>query len=211
MIHILHGFLGSPEDFTFLNELGDIRFHDLYSTTSEKMASEISADDILVGYSMGGRLALEIAHQKEFSIGKLILINSHPGLPTEEEKKQRRTWENDVLRRLTTAPQSFLDWWNTLPVFEHDRPLQAVPEDRLLASIDLFEKLRLSQQQDFLPHLIAHKDKVMWIVGDQDQKYKRLAQERLASLGIPYRLCSGGHRLFQNTHELLTLLKEEIG
>lgn len=56
MIHVFHGFLGSPEDFQFLNG-EDVQVHDLYSMNQYP---EIGLDDTLIGYSLGGRIALEI-------------------------------------------------------------------------------------------------------------------------------------------------------
>ena len=57
MIHIFHGFLGSADDFSFLKS-DEIVVHDLYSM---KEPPHLNANDTLIGYSMGGRIALDLA------------------------------------------------------------------------------------------------------------------------------------------------------
>jgi esterase/lipase len=68
MIHVFHGFLGSPGDFEFL-ENENVRLHDLYQSIPET-----HADDTLIGYSMGGRLAMELAKKNGFKNYNLKLV-----------------------------------------------------------------------------------------------------------------------------------------
>ncbi len=60
VIRVFHGFLGSPQDFHFLK--GDrVVLHNLYES-----APVTSSEDTLIGYSMGGRLAIELAKKNGF-------------------------------------------------------------------------------------------------------------------------------------------------
>ncbi len=194
MIHVFHGFLGSPRDFEFLSG-ENLRLHDLYRETPET-----NSQDTLIGYSMGGRLAMELARKNGFK--KLILINAHPGLENEEEKEFRSLWEEEVLERLS-SPETFLSWWNALPLFQNDYPLKNVPE----GSSDLFQKMRLSRQENFLPFLRENKQSVHWILGEKDPKYSALASQ-LSDFHV--QLLPGGHRLFQHPEILGPVIKKML-
>lgn len=206
MIHVFHGFLGSPKDFEFLKKDGVV-LHDLYSIDTYP---EISPDDTLIGYSMGGRVALDIAHSVQYNLKKIVLINSHPGISFEEEKMGRARWEATVVQDLQTkSKEAFLEDWNNLPLFFHDAPLMDIPDERYLKSKDLFERYRLSKQADHLPEIVKNKEKVLWIVGIFDEKYMDLASELLLPYEVKVKGIPGGHRLFQQEKELLKVLNDE--
>lgn len=206
MIHIFHGFLGSPEDFSFLNR-EDVVLHDLYEMTT---LPQVSQEDVLIGYSMGARIAMEIAHLNQFKIKKLIIINSHPGLETDEEKVNRRNFELTVLEKLKTMNKDeFLTYWNALPLFTYDAPLERLSEERYKKSAELFDRFALSKQNNFLPEIAENKDKVLWIVGLKDEKYLEIASEKILHHDIEVVSLPGGHRLFQLQPELKELLQNE--
>lgn len=203
MIHVFHGFLGSLHDFAFLK--GEtVKLYDLYQMTPV----EIEEDDVLIGYSLGGRIAMKLAVANGFHFRKLVIINSHPGLPG--DVKERNLWEESVIERMKKLNASeFLDYWNGLPLFKQDRPLNSLSEEKLKASIALFEEHRLSRQQNYLPELKVHKEKVLWISGRADEKYQAIAEELVRPLGIKCYSLNGGHRLYQNPDDILSILKEE--
>lgn len=205
VIHVFHGFLGSPDDFSFLQEKG-VLLHDLYEMNT---FPDIQPDDTLIGYSMGGRIALELASKNRFNLRGLVLINAHPGLGSEEEKVQRQAFETTVLNKLETSNrEDFMSWWNALSIFKNDLPIN-VTEERFKKSKSLFNQYRLSAQKDFLPELIEHQDKVLYLVGLGDDKYLELAQEKLLPHDIRVKSIDGGHRLFQKKDELKMVLVEE--
>lgn len=206
MIHVFHGFLGSPEDFKFLKQ-DNVILHDLYSPDFNP---EIKSGDTLIGYSMGGRIAMELANKVNWDINKLVLMNSHPGLEFDDEKNSRKEWEDSVLTKLQSeSPAEFFEYWNELPIFEFDSPLAPISEERYLASQKLFDQFRLSKQTNFLPSLEDHKDKVLYLVGLFDNKYFTLAEEVIAPYGIQVTPVSGGHRLFQEPQQVKSILTNE--
>lgn len=205
VIHVFHGFLGSPEDFLFL-QAAEVECHDLYQLGD---LPTIKAEDTLIGYSMGGRIALELAARYNFQVKRLVLINAHPGLESEGAKLQRKNFEAAILERLeTSSKEEFLTWWNALPIFSHDLPI-SVAEDRFQKSYNLFSLHLLSEQPNFLPLLAQNTDKVLFVVGLQDEKYMNLVEEKLLPHDIKVKGIEGGHRLFQKQDELLKLLREE--
>lgn len=194
VIRAFHGFLGSPRDFDFLKE-DSVTLHDLYKETPST-----SADDILIGYSMGGRVAMELAKKNGFR--KLILINAHPGLTNDKEREVRSLWEEEVLERLSD-PESFLSWWNALSLFHADKPVLKVPE----GSDDLFRKMLLSRQENFLPFLIERKNDVHWILGEKDPKYSALSS---ILLDFNVHMVPGGHRLLQHPQLIKPVIRKII-
>lgn len=206
MIHVFHGFLGSPADFSFLAG-ENIILHDLYQM---EQFPTIGSEDTLIGYSMGARIAMEIAQKNNFNFKKIVLINTNPGLETEEEKPLRRKFELAVLEALNNkTKEEFLSYWNALPIFTHDDPLLNLSDACFKKSAELFDRFALSKQPNFLPILSAHADKVLWIVGLKDEKYLDMTTERILPLDISVKGIPGGHRLFQHPEELKMLLTDE--
>lgn len=205
MIHVFHGFLGSPEDFSFLQG-SEIQCHDLYQMND---FPEIGPEDTLIGYSMGGRIALELAARNEFRLKKIVLINAHPGLATEKERHERKIFEASILKKLETcAREEFLSWWNALPIFSHDHPI-SVTEERYKKSHSLFSQHLLSDQKNFMPEISRNTDKFLYVVGLQDEKYMNLVEEMLLPHDIEVKGIQGGHRLFQQSGELMKVFREE--
>lgn len=206
MIHLFHGFLGSPEEYNFLQGK-DIISHDLYHL---KSLPEVNQEDTLIGYSMGGRIALEIASQLQFKIKKIVLINSHPGLQTDEERELRVPFENKIISLLKTlSKEEFLKEWNRYPIFKDDDPITELSEERYQGSLELFENNLLSKQKNYLPELILNRDKVLYILGLKDEKYVDMAQELLINHDIDVKGIDGGHRLLQHKNELKEILMNE--
>lgn len=203
MIHVFHGFLGSPQDFTFLAG-ENVIIHDSYEMENYP---DISPEDILIGYSLGGRIALEIAQAHHFRLKKLFLLNAHPGLSTEKEKETRKAWEDQVLQNLKKkTKEEFLSDWNKLPVFLFDEPLSDVDDSRFKKSPELFNKYRLSNQKNFLPDILKFKDKIEYVIGTLDEKYMDLSRDLVAK-GVNVKYIEAGHRLFQHPDKLKELLK----
>lgn len=205
MIHVFHGFLGSPDDFQILKDT-DVQIHDLY--TMDKYP-DVGPDDTLIGYSLGGRIALEIAHEKHYQVKKVVLINAHPGLEDDQERMDRRQFEAKIINDLkASSSDEFMDFWNSLPIFFHDAPI-SVTEERFNKSAELFDRYRLSKQKNFLPDILKHKDKILYIVGFFDEKYMDLVSEVLIPAEVPVKGIPGGHRLFQHAEALKQVLIDE--
>lgn len=206
MIHVFHGFLGTPDDFNFLASPG-VTLHDVYSMED---FPEISPDDTLIGYSLGGRIALDIADKNNFKFKRLVMINSHPGLSTEKERLFRKNFEVSILQELKQSSLSdFMTFWNKLPIFLFDQPITVESPERYRKSAEIFDRYRLSNQKDHLPMIKKNKDKVLWIIGSLDEKYMDMAREKLLPNDIPVKFIEGGHRLHQHPQELVKILKQE--
>ena len=70
----------------------------------------------LVGYSMGGRLALHVAARAPRRILSLLTIGAHAGLDQNASERRRR--DDDLADRIETEGlDAFVDYWSRLPLF----------------------------------------------------------------------------------------------
>ena len=73
----------------------------------------------LLGYSMGGRLALHLAMHYPARCRSLILESASPGLAVENEREQRRRDDESLAERIQTMGVTWLvDYWERLPPLE---------------------------------------------------------------------------------------------
>lgn len=146
----LHGFTGCGSDFRLLNALlesdrkliapdwpghgtkSGLRNESEYSLESHmRVIDDATAGESveLLGYSMGGRLALHYALSRPERVGRLILIGSSPGLRTEAERLERRAGDAalaDFIRSQGVA--AFMRYWHGQTMFQ---TLQSLPDERL--------------------------------------------------------------------------------
>jgi 2-succinyl-6-hydroxy-2,4-cyclohexadiene-1-carboxylate synthase len=78
----------------------------------------------LVGYSMGGRLALAFAAAHPGLVRRLVLESASPGLSTDAERAERRRADGALAARIEERGiASFVDEWERLPLFESQAAL----------------------------------------------------------------------------------------
>lgn len=138
---LLHGFMGSAADWRDVRAALEARFYcvapDLpghgasTGLTDEAYAVEGTARRVLdvlgepgverpalVGYSMGGRLALYLALRHPARFAGLFLESASPGLESPEERESRRAADERRARRLETEDFGrFLEDWYRQPLF----------------------------------------------------------------------------------------------
>jgi 2-succinyl-6-hydroxy-2,4-cyclohexadiene-1-carboxylate synthase len=130
-VALVHGFLGSPADWADvlarlspgiacdcvpLVELGCASVADAARALAARL--ERSPCDALVGYSMGGRIALELAATRPELAPRLVLLAASPGLDDEAERA-RRAVEDDARAEeiLRDGLDAFVERWYRLPIF----------------------------------------------------------------------------------------------
>ncbi|MGE9268169.1 MAG: alpha/beta fold hydrolase [Verrucomicrobiales bacterium] len=168
----------------------------------ERLVAASSPGDVLVGYSMGGRLALHALAAAPGHWSRAVLVSTHPGLKREEERLAR--CENDRVwaERARSLPwPEFLAKWNGQSVLAGDRELvwgdRLSLENQRQAVARSFEDWSLGCQGDFRPFLRSCQTPLSWLVGKKDEKFSGLAQE-LQSITqvIDYQLIeNSGHRI----------------
>jgi len=146
----------------------------------------------LLGYSLGGRLALHWAVAHPERVARLILIGASPGLATNSEREERRLADAtlaDFIR--TRGLDAFFKYWHNQTFFQ---PLLKLPSDRLdpiLARRHLNDPEGLALSLDNVgtgtlpslwPRLKELRCPVDLVTGEHDEKFTRLAREMGAHL-----------------------------
>jgi len=162
-LFFLHGFMGDPTDWDEV-----IACLPGYTCKALTYPFEIPKEGILIGYSMGGRIALESYLPK-------IVISGHPGLKTKEEKNAQIQKEQFWIQRLreSTIEEIVNDWYKE-PLFNSLKSHPCFPrivEKRLkqcpLVLANQIQMHPLSNQE-------SHLNNVAFLHGEYDQKYKNI-------------------------------------
>lgn len=87
-------------------------------------ATEDGRRPLLVGYSMGGRLALHYAVRRPDRLAGLVLESASPGLDGETERVARVSADRELAQRIrTVGVERFSQEWNEHPIFRSQRAL----------------------------------------------------------------------------------------
>lgn len=141
----------------------------------------------LLGYSMGGRLALSFAILYPQYISSLILESASPGLHSEDERKQRMINDERLAQRIETEGiTSFVDFWEKIPLFASQKKItkdvqQSIRQERLSQSErGLAASLRsmgLGSQPSWWEKLTKMTFPVLIIVGELDEKFMNIGEK----------------------------------
>lgn len=232
----LHGFLGQPEDwksfgaelkklapgveFQTVDVMGflqdkNLSMEEWAETFNQEQKNQHVEKNILVGYSMGGRLSLQATLDKPGLWDEVFLISTHPGLQTEDEKARRRMADLDWAEKFTQLPwNEVVRLWNGQPVFigSHE-PARVEPKAGRAAVAHTMVNWSLANQTFAEDGLVSLKPKLHWVVGEKDVKFKDLLQ-KLKSSGVVENLSTvkgAGHRvLFDKPKELARLVVQQL-
>lgn len=137
---------------------------------------------ILIGYSMGARMALHVALQHPTMVTQLVLISGTPGLVTEAERSARQLSDNEMADHIEKVGISvFIDEWLALPIFSGLSNETNQRNDRLRNTAKgLADSLRFAgtgTQEPQWSKLQQLSIPVHLIVGEQDNKFGTIAKD----------------------------------
>jgi len=140
----------------------------------------------LLGYSMGGRMALHALLEKDHPWQAAVIVSAHPGLETETERAARRASDTEwATQALAGNWQTFLDNWNAQAVLGKTSPRDPQASGRLVMRrreiARSFVDWSLGTQEPLWDRLHEINIPVLWIAGENDPKFLALA-ERAVSL-----------------------------
>jgi 2-succinyl-6-hydroxy-2,4-cyclohexadiene-1-carboxylate synthase len=209
----LHGFMGAAANWTpIIERLGagvrslavDLPGHGAATGRSERdytmdgcaeaLAATLDAEavrrPIVVGYSMGGRLALHFALAYPECCRGLFLESASPGLGTPAQRADRRRTDAERARRILDDFPAFLDDWYRMPLFASlakqglveatvARCLHNEPEElaHTLAGMGT------GRQASLWPRLPDLEEPALVLAGALDEKYARLTEEMAVQSG----------------------------
>ena len=206
---MLHGFMGSHLDFQECVSLLSQRFccltvdlpghgnsqvqenENIYTIQGTAIAIinllnslKISTCNLL-GYSMGGRLALYLKIHYPRRFDRVILESASPGLKTEMERKQRLKVDLNRAKRLERDDfNHFLTDWYNQPLFDtlkHHPKFNQIFNDRLKNNpLNLAKSLRnlgTGRQPALWENLPSTQSPLLLMVGEKDHKFVKINQK----------------------------------
>ena len=206
MIYCFHGLFGHSEDFEGLgfesNQYISVDLRD--KTFLDQLVLNLTTEDVLIGYSLGGRIALDLCFKAKKIPRKIILLGTNFGLK-DSEREERRSWEDEIiLKSQELNHPSFVQYWNQLPVFKHEVSTVFFDEKEKEEQLELFNSYRLSSQRDFSFDIQKeqHRFVFVFVLGEDDEKFMNLYQTRWAHLDVKTYTLPGGHRVIQQKEKL---------
>ena len=208
---LLHGFTGTHRTWDGLGErLGRGRFLILpdlpghggsgvsssrsemgVGATSDALAEVVAQESGgrkagVLGYSLGGRVALDLACKHQELLSCLILEGASPGIEAEDVRAARRVKDDALADEIDRRGlEWFVDHWQETPLFATQKDLpraafEAVRRDRLSNSADgLAMSLRAAGIGAMVPlwdKIGGLKIPVLLVVGKKDRRYAEIAE-----------------------------------
>lgn len=207
---LLHGFTGNAYSWrklkTFFTEITKVFAIDIVGHGKTDAPADISrytiesaARDIdlifeqlkidqadVLGYSMGGRLALTFALKYPNKVGKLILESASPGLEEEGQQAARRIQDEKLAMRIQEdGIPSFIEYWGNIPLFDTQKRLAEnirieMRNQRLANSqIGLINSLKgmgTGSQPSWWNMLDELSMPVLLLTGSLDEKFCQIAE-----------------------------------
>ncbi len=204
---LLHGFMGSGELFHGLidsltpfsnpitvdllghGETEGAELHYRFSTKEQvadliKLISEqLSSPVFLYGYSMGARLALQLALLRPDLVQGLVLESGTFGIESDTERQARQSLDASRADQIMGNFEGFLDDWSTKPLFQSSATIEELDKVSLIQkkqnhiwmanSLLGFGTGTMPCVREELKNLVSP---VQLIVGEQDSKFIRINQ-----------------------------------
>jgi len=172
----LHGLFGDHEDWLpVISHLED-QYHCIainLPVCKEEILSHFPSSSTLIGYSMGGRLALSLAP----FFKQVILISAHLNQMSSEERERRKEWETVWKEKLLRLPAEpfFTEWYNQ-PLFSSLSPslkkelIEKRAQKDPSSFLSLFSTMSLLKQ----PPFSSLPSNVSLIYGEKDSQYEKM-------------------------------------
>jgi 2-succinyl-6-hydroxy-2,4-cyclohexadiene-1-carboxylate synthase len=181
---LVHGFTQSERSWgsIHLDDVDALRVPDDLDFVSTATAlGDAAGSATYVGYSMGGRLCLQLALDRPEHVERLVLISASPGIADDVERAARRESDEALAREIERdGVDAFLERWLAQPLFATlPRELAGIDDRRAANTVErLTHQLRaLGQgtQPNNWPRLGELRMPVLLIAGGLDTNYVDIA------------------------------------
>jgi len=162
----------------------------------------------MLGYSMGGRIALAYALSYQNEISQLILESSSYGECDDINRLKRGSVDSKLAKSISEKGiEWFNDFWSNLSIFESQKNLPKDIKDdiskrRLSNEIHALSNTLLCTGQGSFPclknEIVNLTMPILYISGEYDEKYKEMGNEfQKLNINVKHKtICGVGH----NTH-----------
>ncbi len=234
MIWALHGNLGSPRDWDEVGRhLPSLAPVDLWTPLpvgfeawAGRLNGKVRGADpmpVILGYSLGGRLAMHAVLEPDSPWKAAIFACAHPGWPEDSPQRAERLRQDQVWaeKLRTCGLETFVEAWNSQAIFAESpippRQLETLAKNRKSIARG-FETWSLGRQKNLRSDLARCAIPQLWIAGENDAKFRGFAEETAALIPTA-QVCilpDCGHRvLVQKPRELAgavrDFLRETLG
>lgn len=228
MVWTLHGAVGSHKDWKDFRLDSEItqsvnlwRFLQCCPKSIEEtgiaLNNEItSVNPTLLGYSMGGRIALHALLAENSPWEKAIIVSADTGISNEESRARRRQRDTEwASQALSGDWNTFIKNWNAQSILPklHDESFferaQLKPWRQQIARS--FIDWSTGAQQDLLPKLHNIKIPILWITGDTDKKFSKIAKRAILEIpnGTHISVKNSGHRVpWEQPKDFLSIVQD---
>ena len=210
-LFLIHGFAGSSEDWKECLEFLNVK----YNTISVDMPGFGKSDKpeivqfyqpgylnliideiihrlklenvVLVGYSMGGRIALNYCMYNQSKIKILIVESSSPGIQNLYEREERKRKDNELINLIQSQGlRGFVEYWSGIELFQSQKNL---PLNKQLTQnirryqnspIGLINSLKgfgTGEMEPLWKNLNELEMPTLLITGEYDLKYNMINQD----------------------------------
>lgn len=146
----------------------------------------------VLGYSMGGRMALSFVHAHADCVASLVLESAGMGADTPEARAAVNARDAAWVERLRTCSiEKFVDYWEGLPLFAGQAGMDpalraALRRIRLSCDVDVLSRCIQGAGQHAMPYFAEavrnFRMPILYVAGVRDEKYTKVAL-RLAARG----------------------------
>ncbi|MEM7312159.1 MAG: alpha/beta fold hydrolase [Planctomycetota bacterium] len=186
----IHGFMGHPSDWDELrdglSELDSVALEvpvtDHWDETVGLLEDAIPDNSILVGYSMGARLALATALNCQKKLAGLVFVSGNPGLESQSERSNRWLSDQQTAARIRNEDlEEFLRNWYEQGVFSATALEIREEEIKRKLSRDtgswpsVLLANSVSRQPNLWTRVSALSIPVLAVAGEADEKYTKIA------------------------------------
>ncbi len=193
-MYALHGFLGRPTDWDPIPQGVRESFEalDLFAVAHPSegltqwgvafnglVAKQPAHKRILLGYSLGGRLAMHALLADPLLWDGAIFISVHTGLPKHERAQRLHTDEQWAQRFLKDRWEEVICDWESQAIFQGGRGCSFQRQERDYERADLAQALigwSLGKQEDLQEPLSKLPLPIFWVAGEKDCRFVELAK-----------------------------------